>query len=113
MRGMKKWLPFKSLKGQYEMLDEMKEKRRRVEKPELSIDEMEEMNRVLLSSVPGDLVKVRFHLDGNIRECTEMFKKCDTYQQKLYLKSFALPFSDVLEIKNQRNFEEDGENRNC
>lgn len=111
MRGMKKWLPFKSLKGQYEMLDEMKEERKRVEKPELSIDEMEEMNRVLLSSAPGDIVKVRFYLDGKIEECTETLIKCDAYQQKLYLKSLVLPFSDVLEIKNQKNFEGDGENR--
>jgi hypothetical protein len=30
MRGMKKWLPFKSLSGQYDMLDKMKSERNKV-----------------------------------------------------------------------------------
>jgi hypothetical protein len=35
MRGMKKWLPFKSLTGQYEALDQMKKKRAEMAKPKM------------------------------------------------------------------------------
>ena len=45
MRGMKKWLPFKSLSGQYEELDKMKSSRKKVAMPELSVDQIDELNR--------------------------------------------------------------------
>lgn len=110
MRGMKKWLPFKSLDGQYEMLEEMKRERRKMERPELSVDEMEEMNRILVSSVCGDVVKVRFYCDGDIRECMKVFQKCDTEQQKLYLDGMVLPLSDLLKIENPKFYKEIDEN---
>lgn len=110
MRGMKKWLPFKSLDGQYEMLEEMKRQRTKKERPELSVDEMEEMNRILVSSVHGDVVKVRFYCDGDIRECTKMFQKCDTEWQRLYLNGMTLPFSDLLKIENSQYYKESDEN---
>ena len=60
MRGMKKWLPFKSLKGQYEELEKMKKERAKVEKPVLSEDEEEEVNRFLIGLKRGEKTKGRY-----------------------------------------------------
>lgn len=49
MRGRKKWLPFKSLSGQYERLDEREREEERVSRPELSLDEREDINNTLVS----------------------------------------------------------------
>ena len=38
MRGMMKWQPFKSLNGQYRVLEEHRKEKVKVEKPELSSD---------------------------------------------------------------------------
>lgn len=53
MRGRKKWLPFKSLSGQYERLDEREREEEKVSRPELSLDEREDINNTLVSLREG------------------------------------------------------------
>lgn len=96
MRGMKKWLPFKSLKGQYEMLNEMKEKRNIVEKPELSIDQIDDLNRALVSLQKGDKTKVTYYDDGVIKKKDVVFVKCDGSSMHVFFKDIVLPFSSLI-----------------
>lgn len=98
MRGMKKWLPFKSLNGQYQVLEEMEKERKKVSKPELSIDEIEEINLVLTSLQRGDRVKVTYYQNGQIVKRNFIFLKVDTYQKRLIGQGISLSFEDLLDI---------------
>ncbi len=98
MRGMKKWLPFKSLSGQYEELDKMKSSRKKVAMPELSVDQIDELNRVLVNLQKGDAVEVTYYHDGEIHRKKGVFVKCDGYTQTVWFKGFALPFRSLLKF---------------
>lgn len=98
MRGMKKWLPFKSLSGQYEVLDKMKQGRKKVDKPELSIDEIDNINHALISLKKGDVANVTFFDDGFILSKDMIFVKYDGYTKTVYFKEMSLPFSSLLKF---------------
>lgn len=100
MRGMKKWLPFKSLSGQYEVLDQMRAERNKKEKPELSIDEIDDLNRALVSLQKGDVTKVTYFHEGEILNKTVVFVKCDGYAKTVFFKGFSLPFTSLLKLEN-------------
>lgn len=98
MRGMKKWLPFKSLKDQYRILNETVSSRNKVEKPELSIDQIDELNHALISLHKGDVAKVTYFEDGVIKSKEVKFIKSDGYLQMVFFKGFSLPFTSLLEL---------------
>ncbi len=98
MRGMEKWLPFKSLDGQYEVIDEMIEERNKVEKPILSPEEEEEINECLCSLNRGDRVSLSYFEDGKIIQKEAVFKSVSPEFGKLYLTDFALNLSMLLSI---------------
>lgn len=99
MRGMKKWLPFKSLNGQYQILAERKEQKNKVNRPELSLDQIDDLNYALTSLEKGDKAKVTFYQSGSILTKNLTFLKCDGYQQKALFKEFSLLFRDLIQIK--------------
>ncbi len=99
MRGMKKWLPFKSLKGQFEMLDEMKTERKKMEKPELSIDQIDDLNRALSSLRKGDRTTVTYFDGGTIHTRNVVFLKSDGMTRNVFFKDFSLPFSSLISFE--------------
>jgi hypothetical protein len=99
MRGMKKWLPFKSLKGQYQVLDRMKENRMKTTKPELSIDQIDDLNRALSSLQKGDKTIVTYFDDGNILKKDAVFLKSDGTTMNVFFKGFSLPFSSLISFE--------------
>ena len=101
MRGMMKWQPFKSLDGQYRVLREHQRERKKVEKPELSLDEIEQIDRTLTSLSKGDRVDVRYYQDGFIREEKETFLKADPISRSIHLSSGTLRFEDLLSLKKE------------
>jgi hypothetical protein len=99
MRGMKKWLPFKSLNGQYEMLDTMKENKKKVDRPELSLDQIDELNHCLITMKKGDKAKVTYYDSGMVVTKQLIYIKCDGYEQKALFKGFSLKFMDLIRIE--------------
>lgn len=99
MRGMKKWQPFKSLQGQYRVLEEHHRVKSLVEKPELSYDKIEEINSVLSALKPGDSVLVTYYQNGMIQTQNLLFQKCDLYVRQLYFREMKLSFSCLLDLK--------------
>ena len=61
-RGMKKWAPYKSLNEQETFLNQMREKRSRIEKPIISQDLAEQINYLLLNHNNKELL---FTYGGN------------------------------------------------
>mgnify|MGYP002516266836 CR=1 FL=1 len=98
MRGMKKWLPFKSLKGQYEELEKMKKERAKVEKPVLSEDEEEEVNRFLIGLKRGEKTKVTFYMDHELMTKEAVFVKIEKEQERIVFYGFSIPLNNLVKI---------------
>ncbi len=100
MRGMKKWLPFKSLSGQYEVLAEHEKRRKRVAKPELSPEEQEEINEVIVSLKRGDVVFVSYYREGNIyRKEQRTYLSCDEVSRSLSFREGVISFASLLALE--------------
>lgn len=99
MRGMMKWQPFKSLSGQYKVLEEHKREREKVCKPELSEDEIEDINNLLVSLSKGDSVDVTYFDDGSILHFVDLFVRCDTIERKVMLQKKSIGFDSLLNLK--------------
>lgn len=98
MRGMKKWQPFKSLNGQYEVLDQMKKKRSEVSKPELSEDEIESLNHSLNDLKKGDNTKIVFYHDHEIYERQAIFVRCDVLEGRAFFLGLSVTLGDLLSV---------------
>ncbi len=96
MRGMMKWQPFKSLSGQYKVLDEHRKEKEKVEKPELSEDEIEDINNLLVSLSKGDCVNVTYFDNGSILHSKDNFIRCDTIERMIQLKTTRIRFDMLL-----------------
>lgn len=99
MRGMIKWLPFKSLVGQEKYIEELKEKKKKVEKPILSDDQKEEINEVLVSLLRNDLVEITYFSNGRIISKEDIFVKCDLNIKRIYFKEISFDINNLLKIK--------------
>ena len=99
MRGMKKWLPFKSLNNQYEILNDYIQEKNKVAMPELSDDKQEEINERLTNLKTGDMVRVTYFFDGFILTKNLCFQKIDSIKRKIYFKSFSLDLKKMLDIE--------------
>ena len=99
MRGMIKWLPFKSLVGQEKYIEELKDEKRKVEKPILSEDQKEEINEVLVSLFKNDPVRITYFSKGRIISKEEEFIKCDLNIKKIYFKNTSFDINNLLKIK--------------
>lgn len=98
MRGRKKWLPFKSLIGQYERLDEREREEESMPRPELSLDEREDINNTLVTLKKKEVVKVTYYEEGKIHTGTKTFLYCDTPQLKVRFKDGWLSFDNLLSL---------------
>lgn len=101
-RGMMKWLPYKSLNEQGDFLNAMLYKKKLVEKPILSSEAAEELNRRLLS-YKGGKADYSYYEDGIIYEVEgETVKLNFDYKTLLTEKGDYVPLADLL------SFEEEG-----
>lgn len=57
-RGIKKFNAFKSLRGQEEQLNELKKSKSKREPPELTEDQIEKVDHILMSLKEGERIKV-------------------------------------------------------
>ena len=75
-RGMKKWMPFAALPEQQTYMKQMLNDMEKVEKPELSEYQKEEINNVLVGLCQGNIITISYYDNGFIRkEKDEFFKK--------------------------------------
>lgn len=98
MRGMKKWLPFRSLKGQYEMIAKMKKERMQVERPILTEDEEEEVNEFLLHLRRGEKTKVTFYMDHELLTKEAVFHRIEKEDERICFYGFSIPLRSLLKI---------------
>ena len=100
-RGIKAWAPYKSLKEQWETLDDVHEQEEKVEKPTISSEEAEEINE-LLTNYHGQQIVVEYYRNGKIlkEECS--IKKIDSFEKKLYLVNRkVIYFKELVSLTNK------------
>lgn len=99
MRGMVKWLPFKSLVGQEKYIEELKNEKSKAERPILSEDQKEEINDVLISLLKNESVVITYFNNGRIISKEEIFIKCDLNNRRIYFKNISFDINNLLKIK--------------
>ncbi len=99
-RGIIKWSAFDALVGYHSMLEEMKYRLGKKEKPILSEDQLEELNRKLQEARMNDLeFELKYFHDGYIRYTFGKIKKIDFSSKTIILSTMErLHAEDIIEI---------------
>lgn len=98
-RGMKKWNPFKSLNGQFDMIDKLQKEKEKIEKPILSADQLDKLNNVLSDANIGDIFQVDYYNNGHIISEELILKKIDIVEKSIYFEDKKLNITDILDLK--------------
>ena len=93
----KQFLPFDSLKGFREAIKTMEEIHE--SKKDLSIDELNELDKKLEMFKKNDLIKVKYFYDDQYIETIDTLKKVDNVFKKLILKNNKISFDDIMDIE--------------
>ncbi|MCR5506100.1 MAG: YolD-like family protein [Bacilli bacterium] len=97
-RGMKKWAPYKSLKEQWETLDNIHEEEKKVEKPKISSEEAEVINDILVN-YHGQELTIKYFKNGQVLQEKSAIKKIDAYDKKIYLVNRkVISMHDLVDI---------------
>lgn len=99
-RGIIKWAPFDALVGYHSLLEEMKYRLGKKEKPILSDDDFEALNRHLLQALKESReIEIRYYRDGYIHSTFGKIKTVNYTNKQLILTSFeTLAAEDIVEI---------------
>lgn len=99
-RGIIKWSAFDALTGYHSMLEEMKYRLEKKERPLLSDDALEELNRTLQEAIENKLeVEVRYFHDGYTRFTFGRVKKIDYALKQIILSTLErFQAEDIVEI---------------
>lgn len=103
-RGMVKWAPFATIPEQHERLKEYMQDQKKIEKPELSDDQLNILNDTLIFKMYNEPnIEVSYFEDGYIQTTEGYIHKVDTYQQMLHLYEgnglSKIYLKDIVEIK--------------
>lgn len=100
-RGIIKWSAFDALVGYHSMLEEMKYRLGKKDKPILSEDAFEELNRKLQEALRLDLeFELRYFHDGYVRFTFGKIKKIDYSSRSIVLSTMEkFKAEDIIEIE--------------
>lgn len=99
-RGMKKWNAYKSLVEHTEMLANFDSRSDKVERPELSSDEEEKINFILVH-YHGQPVQISYYRDERIYKINTTIKRIDTNEKKLVLEDRQIiNLFELIDIEN-------------
>ncbi len=93
----KQFLPFDALKGFREAIRTMEEIHE--SKRDLSIDELNELDKKIEMIKKNDLIKVKYFYDDQYIETIDTLKKVDNVFKRLILKNSKISFDDIMDIE--------------
>lgn len=96
-RGMKKWAPFSSLIEQSICLEKMRYERNKIEKPKISSDQAQKINRAILNS-NGSPIKIKYFYDGYLYEIVAQIIRVDSLNKALVTSKGSLPLNNIIDI---------------
>lgn len=99
-RGLMKWAPFDALTGIDNLLNEIRYRRNKIDKPLLSDDQIEEINRTLVKCIHfNNEVTISYFSDGYIKETFCLIKRIDKIENLIYTNSNEIiHMNDLLNV---------------
>lgn len=99
-RGMKKWAPYRSLPEKDIFDNKMKKKREEIKKPQISNEEAEEINYLLINHNNKELVFTVFN-NGKMQTIIGKIKKIDIINKTIYLLAGEkISLINIIRVKN-------------
>ena len=101
-RGMKKWAPYKSLPEQEKYLKKLKEDQEKQVRPEISYDEMEAINEILVNYA-GEEIVIIYWRNEKINTVSTIIKKIDVDNKKIVLPDRkTIYFTELIKLERLR-----------
>jgi hypothetical protein len=99
-RGIIKWAPFDALVGYHSMLNDLKYRLGKKDRPSLSDDQYEELNHKLQLAYHQDFeIEIEFYRDGYLKTTFGKIRKIDWIQKIIVLSSFEkINAEDIIQI---------------
>ena len=97
-RGMKKWAPYASLIEQKGTVQEMKGDKRKVQKPLLSQEQAEDINRFMVQLKKGQSVRITYFNEGHIQLIQGVIQRLDFDAKTLVIEGTTLSFRQITAI---------------
>lgn len=98
-RGMVKWAPYKSLIEQEDFMGNMRQKKKRIEKP-YNLEEKSNEIDMLLRSYHGQVVEISYYNDGYIEKISGTIDAIDTTYKYLLVNGDKIYLSNVIDVKD-------------
>ena len=101
-RGMKKWAPYKSLNEQDKYLKKLHDDKVKIEKPQISSDEAEQINEIL-SNYQQEEVVITYWRNNSINTIITIIKKIDVLNKKIVLPDRkTIYFTEIIGLERTR-----------
>jgi len=101
-RGMKKWAPYKSLNEQDKYLKKVSNDNKKVTKPQMSSDEAEEINEILVN-YQGEELLITYFRNNQINKINTVIKKIDPLNKKIVLlERKTINFNEIIKLERIR-----------
>ena len=98
-RGMKKWAPYKSLVEQEKYLNKVSDDNKKVEKPQISSDEVELINEILVNYHEEELL-ITYWRNSKINTISAILKKIDAENKKIVLQDRrTIYFTEIIKLE--------------
>ena len=94
----KQFAPFDALKGLHEALKLKEYEHDRMEKGDISPEQIENISKLLLDLKKDEVVKVKYFQDGYNKELTGK-SRVDILEQTIKVNDILISFDDIIEIE--------------
>ena len=101
-RGMKKWAPYKSLIEQEKYLKKASQKNEKQERPQISSDEAENINEILVN-YHGEELEITYWRNDKINTFSSILVKIDPENKKIVLpERRTIYFKELISLERVR-----------
>ena len=98
-RGMKKWAPYKSLIEQEKYLKKASQKNEKQERPQISSDEDENINEILVN-YHGEELEITYWRNDKINTISSILVKIDPENKKIVLpERRTIYFKELISLE--------------
>lgn len=95
----KQFAPFDALKGLREALFKKELERERQQKKDLSEEDLQEIQGIILKTTKGSLIRLTYYEHGYYRTITNTIDKIDYIFRYLKIAGKTVLFNDIFQIK--------------
>lgn len=97
-RGMKKWMPYKSLEDQSDFLAQMQYEKRKMPRPTLLDEEIYKINAILTSNHQKPVI-LKYYNDGYVYEMRGRITYVDSVYKYIKISETRIDFRDIVKIE--------------